>query len=177
MGIDTRGVTSVHAQGAKEYSATPYLLLKRIFESIKPQPTDVFLDVGCGKGRAICVASLRALHRVIGIDIDGDLLLAARRNLNRVPWRTPVELYQVRAENYIYSDVSILFLYNPFEFWVLREFVARLKETHRRALRVVYVNSVNDEVFDRASWLTKYEVWPPGALPGWPYPVTFYRSN
>lgn len=119
-----------------------------------------FLDVGCGKGKALLVAHEVFGHRrfrdrpavaVVGVEHHPGLAVAAERNL----WRRTGSLGDVRvgdARSVTLDDVAdpmVAFLYNPFTGPVLAEVAQRLS---RRACTVVYVNPVEPEAFTRCGF-------------------------
>jgi SAM-dependent methyltransferase len=177
LGIDTQGVVQVTAEGAAEYSPAPYIVLLSLLDHLDPGSADVFVDVGCGKGRAVCLACRHPMRRVVGIEIDDGLARKARINLLALRGaQAAVELRHMRAEHFDYADATIVYLFNPFSRRILSTFLGRLRDTHRRSLRIVYANSVHKQLLEHCDWLERYDEWPAGAFPGWLYPVTFYRS-
>ena len=105
-----------------------------------------FADIGCGKGRALMLASRQGFREVWGIELDRGLASIAERNLatwqNAGLARCPVKL--VRGEATL-ADVPegplVLFLYNPFSPAVLRRLLDRMEERQRAGggeLWVVY---------------------------------------
>jgi SAM-dependent methyltransferase len=131
-----------------------------------------FVDLGCGKGRALIVALELSFARVIGVDISPSLVAIARRNLQRV---RPAAVEQgdamaVCADARAYelpAEDTVLFLYNPFPRHVMQELVERLVrslEQTPRDLIVIYVNDVDHDVFDAAPCLERRERVP---YPDW----------
>jgi precorrin-6B methylase 2 len=72
-----------------------------VTRKLEPSRTDALLDMGCGAGRAICVAAQYPFSRVIGIDIDEGLCAVAERNARRLR-RYAVRPEVVRADATIY---------------------------------------------------------------------------
>ena len=68
-------------------------MLRRILPAREVEPHDVFLDIGCGMGRAVYQAAANyPFKRVIGVELSHELTQAARRNIERnrivfVAWR------------------------------------------------------------------------------------------
>jgi SAM-dependent methyltransferase len=52
------------------FRAISYLGIERLMSKLEPSRTEALLDMGCGAGRAICVAAQYPFARVIGIEID-----------------------------------------------------------------------------------------------------------
>lgn len=107
-----------------------------------------FVDVGCGKGRALLLASEYPFARVVGVEINEGLAAVAQRNVEI--WRTAglgvstpeVEVADVTEWTLPAGD-CFLFLYNPFSAEVTRAFldvVARQKAASRDAVYLLYQN-------------------------------------
>jgi predicted RNA methylase len=133
------------------YRAIPYLGIERLMRKLQPSRTDAFLDMGCGAGRAICVAAQYPFSRVIGIEIDDRLCALAERNARRLR-RYALRPQIVRADAARYrvpDDITVVFLYNPFHGEVLETALTRVLESFDRAprrLRLAYANPVEHEL-------------------------------
>ena len=55
------------------YESSPYLHISKILRSLKIGKKDVFVDMGCGKGRIMLIAGKYPLKRIIGVDISDEL--------------------------------------------------------------------------------------------------------
>src|SRR6185312_2458247 len=75
LGIKTETIISVREYGftseeLRDYVPTDYRHLRRALKLLRVSSCDVFLDIGCGLGRAIVYAAhFYSPRRVIGIDI------------------------------------------------------------------------------------------------------------
>lgn len=108
-----------------------------------------FVDVGCGKGRALLLASRFPFRRLLGVELSPVLAAAAQENLRRfaAPWRranVPAEAIADDATTFaIPGGPLLLFLYHPFAAPVMRRFVAHLQAaavTEQREIVVLYAN-------------------------------------
>jgi len=88
-----------------------------------------FLDVGCGKGRALIVASFYEFPRVIGVEYSRRLCRQARSNLAHCG--VAAERYEIvctDAATYDYPDGNLfVFLNNPFDTVMIRVVLQRLR--------------------------------------------------
>jgi SAM-dependent methyltransferase len=108
----------------------------------------VFVDLGCGKGKPLMVASAYPFRRLIGVDISPACIAAARRNIARFgPVKidlSRVELLVREAEDFEFPEEPlVLYLYNPFPAAVLERVVANLERSLRerpRPVAIIYVN-------------------------------------
>jgi glycosyltransferase involved in cell wall biosynthesis len=157
-GISTGGVipaedlfaASEHRVG---YQPTGWLKLWRILRPRDVAPTDVFADIGSGKGRVVFQAARRyPFARVLGVELSEQLNEIARRNIerNRRRLRCPrVELVTADVLSYrLPDDVTVVYFANPFTGPVFQaavdELLASLERRPRR-LRVIYSNPVEEQ--------------------------------
>ena len=84
------------------------------------RPEDyTFIDLGCGKGRAVLLASLRPFRRVVGIELNPQLAAIAQRNVERFQEmgeiRCPINIQTGDATRpSLPVGPALLFLYNSF---------------------------------------------------------------
>lgn len=95
-----------------------------------------FIDFGCGKGRALLLASEFPFQRIVGVDFSHELLAIARKNwaAYRSPVRRCHEAEFVCADFLDYqlpSSPEVLFLFNP----CTEPILAKLAEATRRSLQ------------------------------------------
>lgn len=183
----TDGWAPVSLDDGMLYEATPYLLLGEILRTLDLHENDVFVDLGCGKGRTLCMAGRTSVCRVVGVEQDPAFLDVARRNLEAMPGlRAEVELVEGLAQEFDLSDTTVLFLFNPFGAQTLEQVIARLTTSlaaSPRPLRIVYVNPVHEVVLHRTPWLARSETWPSSAFPDFvlrpetPLMVSFWENK
>ena len=139
------------------YCPADYFNIRRAIRILAPNGDDVFYDIGCGKGRVVCVLARLALRRVVGIEVSEPLCAAARRNIERLRQRkAPVEIRCEDAAQTDISDGTIYFMFNPFGEATMRAFLGNLEcslHINPRRIRVVYYNPVFDEVLRSCDWL------------------------
>lgn len=139
------------------YCPADYFNLRRIVRILAPSSDDVFYDIGCGKGRVVCVLARWPLRRVVGIDVSESLCAAARKNVERL--RRPKALVEIRCEDAVQTELSdgtIYFMFNPFGEVTMRAFLGNLERSlniRPRRIKVVYYNPVFDEVLRSVGWL------------------------
>jgi SAM-dependent methyltransferase len=133
------------------YEAVPAQALRDILKTL---PLDdkrfAFVDLGCGKGRPLLVASEFPFSKVVGVELSTELHAIAERNLEI--YRPPdqrcrnFELHTLDAAEYMFpSDPLIVFLYNPFGEKTMRRVFANLHEALRRSGKSAYVIYMNPQ--------------------------------
>jgi SAM-dependent methyltransferase len=129
--------------------------------AIAPQNNEVFLDMGCGMGRPLVVASQYPFRRIIGVEISPELTAAARRNVEQAKVRCPhIELVNTDASCYeIPDDVSVIYFANPFRGETLDKTVGNIYASllrRPRIIRIIYYNRLFfDDVTANKPWIRK----------------------
>jgi predicted RNA methylase len=133
------------------FRAISYLGIERLMRKLEPSRTEALLDMGCGAGRAACVAAQYPFARVIGIEIDERLCALAQRNACRLRrYAVRPEIVCADAAKYrVPDDITVVFLYNPFSGEVLKTALTRVLESYDRAprrLKLAYANPREHEL-------------------------------
>lgn len=101
-----------------DYEPSGWLDLGRVLRRLEIGRDDVFVDLGCGKGRVMLLAARYPFRRVIGVEISEDLSATARRNVaaRRARLRCPaVEVITADALDYrIPDDATVVYIFNAF---------------------------------------------------------------
>lgn len=137
------------------YQATPPGLFRRALAAL---PIDYssfsFVDFGCGKGRAVCMALDYPSRAVIGIEYVSGLVDVARRNVAsyRSPRRTRdhVSLLCCDAATYgLPPGDLVLFFFNPFGGEIIQKVVKHVDSAAPgRDVYIVYLVPRCKQVFD-----------------------------
>lgn len=124
LGVSTRGslITpdSVFSVGGDNlpYLGSQWWPLRRTLLELAPGPSDVFVDFGSGKGKAVLVAGQLPFGRVIGVEIDEALAGRSKDNIHRIRRRLRAD--EVRGDQAsalewpIPDDLSVAYMFNPF---------------------------------------------------------------
>jgi len=141
------------------YASIDYWNIRKVIRLLAPGRTDVFYDIGSGKGRIVCVAARSPFKQCIGVEVSEALCDDARRNARRLNGRrAPIEIICADAATADLSTGTVYFMFNPFGADTLRDTVENIKrtlETEPRAIRILYYNCVCESVLANAGWLTK----------------------
>ena len=141
------------------YSPTFYGWIQKMVQYLKMAPDDVFVDLGCGKGRVVFFVATHKLKKVVGVELDNRLLRAAQENLRGLKARvTPVELVQADAARYDLREATIIYMYTPFGQKTLEMVLGNLKRSldeAPRQVRIVYYAPTYTELLDGQDWLIR----------------------
>lgn len=100
-----------------------------------------FVDVGCGKGRALMVAAQFPFRQLLGIEIAGELCEIAKANVaTDSEWAARISILKQDAVKFSYPEGPLLiFLFNPFRAPVLRKVLKNLERQLGRSPRPTYL--------------------------------------
>jgi predicted RNA methylase len=141
------------------YQATPARTFRSILNASGVDPArTTFLDLGCGRGRAVLLAAQAGFARSIGIDLDPQLCREATRNVRRSRAGRAQRDRRIEIWTGDAADVDLpvedllLFLFNPFGEATLQRVLARVSDSaarHPRAVTVCYSNPVHEVALQR----------------------------
>lgn len=151
-------------------------IVRRVLACL-PDPTAyAFVDIGCGKGRPLVVASELPYASLTGVELSPTLVRIARQNASmiarRFPARTAIAVVEGNAAEYrLGHDRVVLFYYHAFGRDTLATFVGNLEQqlgdTARQAF-FVYLNPVDADVLDASPrfsrWMTEAFSYAPEEL-------------
>ena len=168
-GVDTSGligggdlgVGHVHDVYITAYAGIPPSRFDRTIRrwTLTP-PLDIvehytFVDLGCGKGRAVMLASELQFRGVIGVELNADLARIAEANVEI--WRAagrvlcPVRIACGDATEFkLPPGPCLVYLANPFGAPVMSRLLERLKAqvvAQNQTLDVLYQNPEQEQVF------------------------------
>ncbi|MCB1783897.1 MAG: class I SAM-dependent methyltransferase [Alphaproteobacteria bacterium] len=110
-------------------------------------PQASFFDMGCGKGKVLCLAAKTGLFsHITGIDYYPVFLKTAEQNLKNLK-QTGVSLVEADMTKFDdFAPDSIIYMYNPADLVVIDKVRENLEKTCRRAI-VIYNKPLHAEVF------------------------------
>lgn len=137
--------------------------VRRALDALPLQDPATFLDLGCGMGRALVVASEYNFTRIVGVDLSSYLCRTARQNADVVaqqfPERTRIEVIEADAtEVDLPGGPLVVFLYNPFGRQTLAKVLSRLEAASAtRLVNIVYQNPVGHDLIDASPHFRRWE--------------------
>lgn len=166
LGIDTLehayGINIWGQDGGQYYDPIDYRCLDTILDHMLQTPGhDVFLDYGCGLGRAVIAAAGRPFQRVVGVENNDCLLELCQKHVASATAKgrllCPVEIIAADARQFeIPDDVTKILMYNTFvTIEAMRDAIDRIAESIRRQPREVTLVYVPLHVYDH--FLNDYE--------------------
>jgi len=158
---EQRDVTSPNHVHGVRYEPTRARPLRRLLRELPAPRGGVFVDIGCGKGRALMVAAETGFRRLVGVDYSSELCRIARRNLERFARARgggiAFEVNESDAADFAFApDHDVIYLFNPFDLPVVRSVLDRLEDSlraHPRKAWLIYTSPVwHEEIEGRAAF-------------------------
>ncbi len=150
--LEERGIDTDHST---IYMPVSYSLLEEMIEQLNRLTNSSFnhfLDIGCGKGRALCVAANKGFGKVTGIDFSKEFCKAAEKNLSMTRKQFPDLQYKIINNDAFYfeipNDVDCIFMFNPFDDVIMSgvaENILESFEINSRPITLIYVNPLYKE--------------------------------
>lgn len=144
------------------YQTMPSSKITETFEMLNTDFDDyAFIDVGCGKGKPLLVASDYPFKKIIGIDIAAELINIAHSNINIYKKgeldTSRFELIHKSIEEYtIPEEKLVIHLFNPLNETLMETFLKQIEQSYKnyaREIIFIYVIPVHKEVFMQQDWL------------------------
>lgn len=184
LGISTRGVLEIDHADSVHYATMGYGLVGRILDHLQLRPDDVFVDIGCGRGRVLCCAARHPIEHVYGVDVQPQLCDAARANAERLRGRrAPITVRNDVAQDFDYAGATVLYMFDPFGADTLRLVLDKVRADTdgragggARAIRIAYANPTHEHVLREQPWLEPTERWD-AAEHRIEHSVTFFRGT
>jgi SAM-dependent methyltransferase len=170
--IDTSGMvssvdlvaTAARAERTGPYGGSQPSIVRAALNLLPAYDSYTFVDIGCGKGRVLVVASEYRFDRIIGREISPELARIAQANAETIavhyPRRTciEVELGDALAAAPPGGNV-VYFTYHPFDRSLMRALVANIEGTLQNSadhVFFVYYNPVHSDVLDQSEWFERW---------------------
>ncbi len=123
-----------------------------------------FVDLGCGKGRAMIVASEYPFRSIAGMDLSPRLAKVAWHNIalieRRYPQRPPLVVTEGNAVNFPLPEGKlVIYLYYSFGEELVRQFVRKLESALTEGAEhifFVYYNPVHGDLMDASPAFTRW---------------------
>ena len=148
--LEKKGIDITHAT---IYMPISYDLLEQFFEEIKLSSFTHFLDIGCGKARAMCVAAAYGVKKISGIELSKELYNSAKENIAVTKLKYPSNNFKIYNNDAFYfeieQDVDCIFFFNPFDETIMSGVMENIEtslETNPRDMTIVYINPLEKHV-------------------------------
>ncbi len=137
-----------------QYQPSSISTLRRALSRYTIRETDALIDIGCGKGKVMCVCARYPFRRIRGLELSPALAEIARRNIRTLGLRQ-CEVAVGDAACYTdYDDFTFFYMFNPFPEEVFRAAIRNIAASLARCPRkcvLLYMNPVHHAVVEAES--------------------------
>lgn len=145
FGIKTSAIKKSDSQEFYHYQGGIYRVMLRVFRELHPLTKHCeFIDIGCGKGRAVYIAEYCGYQQLTGIEMDLELVRDAQANLQLYPFKksnSEITFVHTNALEYAYRNKpSVYFLFNPFSEKIMEEVLESIVRSTLSETWFVYMN-------------------------------------
>ena len=148
--LQKKGIDISHAT---IYMPVSYDLLAMFLTETKSSNFHHFLDIGCGKGRVMCVAAAYGINKISGVELSKELYGAAKENIavtNEKYPATTINIYNNDAFYFdIENDVDCVFMFNPFDEMIMNAVMENIEtslDSNLRVMTIIYINPMEKHV-------------------------------
>jgi len=151
FGVNTSGILYRHQlepahrfTQSTGYSATPKAIFCRMLRQLKLDFSRfTFVDIGCGKGKALLLAGEVPFKQIVGIDLSPEFMRIAEENFSRYRGMrrcSSVQFICMDAREFSAPDgPAIYYFFDPFGESVMKEIVQNIQRSLARAPWETYV--------------------------------------
>lgn len=143
LDVRSREAGLAGAASAMPYVASRAQSLRHMLAQLPLPCSGTFVDLGCGKGRAMILAAERGFARVRGLELSPGLAATARVNLQRVGPRFPQCAFEVEQGDLAALEVrpadQVFYAFHPCERAVLGRAMERIAASLRAHPREAWV--------------------------------------
>jgi len=147
------------------YMPASYDILEDIFTHLKQNTIHHLLDIGCGKGRVLCVAAYHGVKKLTGIDLSKEFCTDSVRNLEKIKQTLPDVEYVVKNTDAFYFDIpddaDYIFFFNPFDEIIMSGVIKNIKNSigiNPRKITIIYLNPIHKNLFLNTGFVQTYSV-------------------
>jgi SAM-dependent methyltransferase len=146
------------------YAGVQPSIVRAVLPTLPHLERCTFIDLGCGKGRPMLLATEYPFRDIIGVELSPPLAAVAQKNAEHMarsyPERTRIRVVVGDATVFpIPEGDVVLFLYNSFDRELMQKVVenveSALKADSHRSIYVVYCNPASGECFDASPLLKR----------------------
>ena len=161
--LDDLKIDNTRKKRAKMYQPTCTLPLRKLLRELNIPPGKVFVDLGCGKGIVLLVASDFGFKEARGIELSPVLCDIAIKNCSIYKEKTKAgtDFVILRSDVSDYGlndDEDVFYLFNPFDEYVLKQALNNITaslQRRNRGILIIYRNAVHASIIEKNGNFTK----------------------
>jgi len=149
--LEEKGIDIEHAT---IYMPASYDLMEEMFSKANVSTSNHFIDIGCGKGRAMCVAAHFGVKKISGIDFSKEFCEEAKQNLLITQQQLQPFHFKIYNNDAFYFDIpddaDYIFMFNPFDEVIMSGVIENIElslERVPRKMTIIYSNPLQKYLF------------------------------
>ena len=144
VAISDLDISDADKAHADKYKPTRKRYFRKLMAHLSLPSGGVFVDVGCGKGRVLLLASKYGFDEVVGLEISPMLTEIARKNsdlyLTQCKNCSPIRVECTNILDYnMKGSETIFFLYSPFDYEVTHQFLNSMRQSIEQCPRKIWL--------------------------------------
>ena len=139
-------IDSANKERGMIYEPTRVMPLMRLFPALRKimPENSVLVDLGCGKGRVLLVASHCGFREVRGVEFAQELCDIAKKNIaiykSRTGIQTEIKIIHADVTRYAIEDEeNVFFAFNPFDETIFSQVIDNIAASLRRRPRKILI--------------------------------------
>ncbi len=152
--LDSLAERGIDIDHSTIYMPASYDLLEDVFEKAAVGTFNHLVDIGCGKGRALCVAAYFGSKKLTGVELSKEFCEMSRSNLSRIKEKIPEIEYVIKHNDAFYfeipDDADCIFMFNPFDDVIMSGVIENIEqslEENPREITIIYFNPTQQHLF------------------------------
>lgn len=128
--------------------------ISAILNHFNVTPNDAFIDIGCGKGKVMYLASKYPFKKVSGFDLNEQMVATANRNFEILKLKGCYAVVANALTFDAYDDYNYFYVFNPFPEAVFEKMIYQIQNSIRKMPRkctFIYMNPVYEELLLKKS--------------------------
>jgi tRNA1(Val) A37 N6-methylase TrmN6 len=160
FGIRTQGIKRSEDEHNFHYQGASYYILLELFKKLPEYTKDkIFIDYGSGKGRALFCAEFVGFNKLMGVELDRELVDAAYENIKLYTKKRAESSFNFVCENVlnfaIPDHTAVFYFFNPFSEQIMNQVIEAIdlyQERTKEEIFVIYVNPKFRETWTKAGY-------------------------
>ena len=151
VGLDALGIDDAKKEHAYWYETTHAVPLRKLFKALRIRPGKVLVDLGCGKGKVLLIASEFGFKEVRGVEFSPLLCDIASNNCStykaRTKTNTVFSIHKFDVLDYrIKDDEDVFYLYDPFDAYILKQVLENILASLQKRKRKIWIIYLDAEL-------------------------------
>lgn len=133
------------------YADSSGLEFEKLLAHFEITADDAIVDFGCGKGGILITLSKYPFAKIVGVEIDPELVAIARKNIEILKIRNVTVACCDASEFNQLNDYNYFYFFDPFPAVVMQDVIRNIEDSiaeKPRRVTVIYLNPCSHELFE-----------------------------